>query len=135
VSEQEIKVTFPGGFRVDAEYKSFTVKTDQSVLSGGEGTALSPFDLFLVSLAACAGYYVLAFCRERGLPTEGAGLAMRTERNPDSKLIGKIVIDIQLPPEFPEKYKKAVVKAADSCTVKVHLMNPPAFEITAKKSS
>ena len=52
----EIKVTFPGGLRVDAEYKGFVVKTDQPLKQGGEGTAPAPFDLFLVSIAACAGF-------------------------------------------------------------------------------
>jgi putative redox protein len=61
----EIKVTFPGGLRVDAEYKGFVIKTDQPVKHGGSGTAPAPFDLFLASIAACAGFYVVAFCRER----------------------------------------------------------------------
>ncbi len=135
MSEQEIKVTFPGGFRVDAEYKGFTVKTDQPPHAGGDGTALSPFDLFLISIAACAGYYVLAFSRERGIPTGKAGVVMRMEKNLEAKMIGKIKIEINLPPEFPEKYKNAVIKAADSCTVKAHIMKPPAFEIAAKISS
>lgn len=31
--------------------------------------------------------------------------------------------------EFPEKYKTAVIKAADTCTVKKHLLAPPKVEI------
>ena len=132
--DQEIKVTFPGGLRVDAEYKGSIVRTDQPVHSGGEGTALSPFDLFLVSLATCAGFYTVAFCKEREIPTDKAGIVMRMEKDPGTKMIGKIVIEIYLPAEFPEKYKRAVVKAVDSCTVKAHMMRPPAFEIEAKIS-
>ena len=51
-------VTFPGGKRVDAEYGGFTVRTDQPPQSGGEGSAPQPFDLFLASIATCAGIYV-----------------------------------------------------------------------------
>lgn len=127
----EIKVTFPGGLRVDAEYQGFVVKTDQPVRSGGEGSALSPFDLFLVSLATCAGFYTVAFCREREIPTDKAGIVMRMEKDPGTKMIGKIIIEINLTAEFPEKYRRAVVKAVDSCTVKLHMMHPPAFEIVA----
>ncbi len=128
----EIKVTFPGGLRVDAEYKGFVVKTDQPVHQGGEGTASSPFDLFLISLATCAGFYTVAFCRERNIPTDRAGIVMRMEKNPDTKLIGKISIEIQLPSDFPERYKKAVIKAVDTCTVKAHLLKPPTIEIALK---
>ena len=130
--DREMKVSFPGGVRVDAEYKGFVIKTDQPAYQGGEGSEPAPFDLFLASLATCAGYYVLAFCNKREIPTEKAGVVMRTNRNPETKMIEKISIEIQLPPEFPEKYKKAVIKAVDSCAVKIHILNPPAFEVEAR---
>ncbi|MGB7297646.1 MAG: OsmC family protein [Candidatus Aminicenantales bacterium] len=130
----EIKVTFPGGLRVDSEYKGFVVKTDQPVYQGGEGTAPAPFDLFMVSIAACAGFYVVAFCQEREIPTDNAGVVMRMEKDPVSKLIGKITIEVQLPADFPEKYKRAVVKAVDTCTVKLNILKAPAFEIITKFS-
>ena len=131
----EIKVTFPGGLRVDAEYKGHVVKTDQPIHQGGEGTASSPFDLFLVSIAACAGFYALAFCKERDIPTEKAGVVMRMEKNPETKMIGKISIEIDLPAEFPERYKRAIIKAVDTCTVKAHLLKPPVIEIELKTSA
>jgi len=129
---REMRVTFPGGSRVDAEYKGFTIKTDQPVYAGGEGTAPAPFDLFLASIATCSAYYVLYFCQKRGIPTEKAGLVMTTERNPETKRIEKMVIEIQLPQEFPEKYKQAVIRAVDSCSVKEHIIKAPAFELKAK---
>ena len=131
----EIKVTFPGGLRVDAEYKGHVVKTDQPVHQGGDGTAPGPFDLFLVSLATCAGFYTVAFCRERGIPTEKAGVIMRLEKNPETKMIGRISIEIDLPAEFPERYQKAIIRAVDTCTVKAHIMKPPVIEIELKTSA
>ncbi len=130
--DREMKISFPGGLRVDAEYKGFVIKTDQPVYSGGDGSAPAPFDLFLASIATCAGYYVLAFCNKREIPTEKAAVVMKTRRNPETKRIEKISIEIQLSPEFPEKYKKAVIKAVDSCSVKAHILNPPVFEVEAK---
>jgi ribosomal protein S12 methylthiotransferase accessory factor len=131
MSEHGIQVTLPGGSRVDAQYRGFTISTDQPVHDGGTNTAPAPFDLFLGSLATCAGYYVLAFCRERQIPTAGITLSMTMERPQGAKLIAKIGIAIHLPAGFPDKYRTAVIKAADACAVKAHMMNPPAFEITA----
>ena len=130
--DREMKISFPGGLRVDAEYKGFVIKTDQPVYSGGDGSAPAPFDLFLASIATCAGYYVLAFCNKREIPTEKAAVVMKTKRNPETKRIEKISIEIRLSPEFPEKYKKAVIKAVDSCSVTAHILNPPVFEVEAK---
>lgn len=131
MTQPVIEVSFPGGVRVDAAFKGFTVKTDQPVKEGGEGTAPAPFDLFLFSLATCAGYYVVSFCSERKIPTEGLSLTMTWDVNREIHLIAKIRIAITLPAGFPEKYKAAVIRAADLCTVKRHMLNPPAFEITA----
>lgn len=130
--DREMKISFPGGLRVDAEYKGFVIKTDQPMYSGGDGSAPAPFDLFLASIATCAGIYVLFFCQRREIPTEKAAVVMKTRRNPETKRIEKISIEIQLPPEFPEKYKKAVIKAVDSCSVTEHILDPPVFEVEAK---
>lgn len=129
MNPKDLKVVFGENYRVDVEYKGFTVKTDQPVRDGGDGTAPSPFDYFLVSLAACAGYYALAFCKERKLATEGLSVSMATERGEASKMIDKVTVTLGLPAGFPEKYRFAIVKAVDHCTVKAHIQRAPQFEI------
>jgi len=134
LNKMEITVDFPGGFRVDAHFGSFTVQSDQPKAGGGESVAPTPFELFLASLATCAGYYVLGFCRMRGIPMEGIRLIQKVERDPATRMARKVQLDIQLPPDFPEQYTSAVMRAAESCLVKKHLEQPPAFEIRASVS-
>ncbi len=129
---EDIKITFPGGKRVDAEYKGFLMKTDQPVYAGGEGTAPQPFDLFLGSIATCAGFYVLAFCQNRGYRMDQASVTMLMFKNEKKKMIDKISLEIQLPPEFPDKYTKAIIKSVDKCAVKTHMVDAPAFEYVVK---
>ena len=125
----DMVVAFPGGKKVEAQYKGFTVKTDQPVQAGGEGSAPSPFDLFLCSIGTCAGIYVLNFCQERNIPTDGSNLGLSLQRDPETKMIKKVAIEINLPPGFPEKYSQAVKNAAELCPVKKHIANAPAFDI------
>ena len=127
----DMMITFPGGKKVDVEYKGFVIKTDQPVYQGGDGTAPAPFDLFMASIATCAGYYVLAFCQRRDLSHEGLSVVMKKERNPETKRIDKIIIHIHLPADFPEKYKTAVIKSVNSCSVKIHMQRPPEFDVQA----
>jgi putative redox protein len=127
----EIVVDFAGDKKINAEFKGFKLETDQSEKSGGGGTAPEPFDLFLASIATCAGYYVLDFCATRDILTGGLRLFLRTERDEEKKMLGKISIDIHLPDRFPEKYKTAVVRAAEACSVKKLMFAPPLFEIRA----
>ena len=122
-------ITFPGGARVDAEFGGFTVKTDQPPQGGGEGSAPTPFAMFLSSIGTCAGIYVLGFCKQRGLPTEGIRIVQQSERDPQTGLIGTIRLNIEVPPSFPEKYYDALIRAADQCAVKKHLEHPPTFDV------
>jgi ribosomal protein S12 methylthiotransferase accessory factor len=130
----QIEITFPGGDRVDAHFGGFTVPTDQPSPQGGRGSAPSPFALFLTSIATCAGIYVLRFCQERGLPTEGLRMQQRSISDPATGLIGRVELEIGLPPGFPERYRPAVIRAAELCAVKKHLEHPPSFQITAEIS-
>lgn len=131
----EMKVTFPDNLRVDAEYKGFTIHTDQPVTAGGDGSAPAPFDLFMASLGTCAGIFMLAFMRQRGIPTEGAGVTMTSELDRDRGMVGTIGFKLHLPAGFPEKYEQAVVRAVEQCTVKRHLHEPPAFEVTTVRTT
>ena len=120
-----MQITFGDGDRVDAVYKGKTIATDQ------EGPLPEPFELFLASIGTCTGYYVGKFCRSRDIPTDGIRLEMRRILYPDSKMIERIEIDVQLPENFPEKYRTAVVRAARQCTVTKHLDQPPVVEVEA----
>jgi putative redox protein len=125
----EMAITFPGGARVDATFGPHTVRTDQPARGGGDDSAPSPFQLFLASIGTCAGIYVLGFCRQRGLPTDGIRLTQRLRVDPATGMVAAIDIDIQVPPEFPEKYRDALVRSAEQCAVKKHLEAPPRFSV------
>jgi len=125
----EMEIRFPGGKKVEALFNDFTVTTDQPVADGGSGSAPSPFELFLASIGTCTGYYVLSFCQKNHIPTENMRLTASIQRNSGTHLVENIRIDIHVPREFPEKYKNAVVKAADACAVKRHLNKPPKIDI------
>jgi putative redox protein len=126
----EFVIDFPGGARVDAHFGPYTVKTDQPPAGGGEGSAPAPFSLFLASIGTCAGIYVLGFCRQRGLPTDGIRLVQTAERNPLTHMVDKVAIEIQVPPTFPEKYKDALIRSAEQCAVKKHIEKPPKFDVS-----
>lgn len=125
----EMTVSVPGGARVDAQFGPYTVQTDQPPHAGGEGSAPAPFALFLASIATCAGIYVLGFCRQRGLPTEGIRIVQHAEADPRTGMVAKLGLDIEVPPTFPERYHDALVRAASQCAVKKHIETPPAFEV------
>jgi putative redox protein len=127
----DMEITFPGGKKVNALWHGFEIATDQPTGGGGEGSAPAPFDLFLASLGTCAGIFVLGFIQSRGLSTEGLKIIQSMDWDAEAHLLKKVSFKIELPKDFPEKYKGAVIKAAEQCLVKRTLHAPPQFEITA----
>jgi ribosomal protein S12 methylthiotransferase accessory factor len=128
----EMIIDFPGGAKVDAHFDSFTVTTDQPPPSG-EASAPTPFELFLASLGTCAGIYVLGFCRKRGIPTEGIRIIQRNHENPETGMVEKVELEIQVPPSFPREYYGALIRAAELCKVKKTIEQPPQFEVVARE--
>lgn len=125
----EINVTFPGNLRVEANIGDFVIPTDQPVRSGGDNSAPSPFVLFASSIATCAGYFAVKFCRTRDLDTTGMKLSMKYDWDAEQKRYPKMSIELTLPEGFPEKYHSAILRAMDQCVVKQHILQPPEFEI------
>jgi putative redox protein len=126
----DMNIYFPGGKRVYADYGDYTIETDQPVRGGGDGSAPAPFDLFLASIGTCAGIFALGFMQQRGIDPAGSNIAMSMEYDPMKGLISKVHLELTLPPYFPDKYRAAIINAMNLCTVKKHLHEPPAFDIT-----
>ncbi|MEE4196740.1 MAG: OsmC family protein [Bacteroidales bacterium] len=124
-----MEIYFDGNKKVNARFNGQDIKTDQPMQGGGDGTAPAPFDLFLASIGTCAGIYVKGFCDQRGIPSENIKIIQKMNFNPLTRLIDKIDLEIQVPDDFPEKYKDAVINAANLCAVKRHMQEPPAFDV------
>jgi len=125
-----MEIRFPGGLAVAAEHKGHTILTDQPTRAGGDDRGPAPFDLFLASIGTCAGFYALAFCKQRGIDTTGLKLTLEPVRHPEEPRLSQIKLRIHLPEGFPEKYQSAIVRAADQCAVKRHIVDHPPELVT-----
>ncbi len=124
----QIIVTLPGGRRVDAQLGGHTLHTDQPKEAGGEDSQPSPFDVFLGSLGACAGIFVQGFCAKRNIPIDQIRIVERPAFGPDGTLTS-VDFELQLPATFPEKYRDAVVKVVEQCSVKRAIAAQPNFTV------
>jgi putative redox protein len=121
----EMIIDFPGGSRVDAHFRDHIIPTDQPPVD----SAPMPFEVFLASIGTCAGIYVLGFCKQRNLPTEGIRIVQRNHAAANG-MVEKIDLEIQVPPAFPAQYHDALVRSAELCKVKKTLEHPPSFNVT-----
>ena len=125
----DFEVGFPGGKRVDVSFDGFVVRTDQPAEGGGQGSAPAPFDVFLASIAACAGIYALGFCQARGLSTEGLRVEQEVIDDPATHLPAQVRLRVTPPVGFPERYRDALIRAVDGCKVKKTIARQPLFTV------
>jgi putative redox protein len=131
----KFEVSFPGGMKVNARYRAHTIETDQPIEAGGTDTALAPFDLFLGSIATCAGLYAMRFCQQRNIATRGLNVTLEPVRDEQSHHLSTVRIELMLPDGFPEKYRDAIVRAVDQCAVKRAIAEPPQFQIAVHETA
>lgn len=129
-----IEVSFPGGKRVDARIEDVLISIDQSKKNGGEGSAPEPFQLFLASIATCAGIYAWQFCQTRHLATEGMALRMVCEFDSSQKRFSTMTLILTPPKGFPEQYEESILRAMDQCAVKKHIVTPPTFAVKVERA-
>lgn len=125
----EIIVDLLAGQKLKASFGEHEVISDQSVTAGGNAEHPEPFDYFLASMPLCAAFYIRKFCEQREINTDGIRLTQNNENIGDEKYKKKFVINVELPTDFPTKYKKALLAAANTCTVKKVVQAMPDFEI------
>jgi putative redox protein len=130
-----MEITLENGKVVVAHYNGHVIRTDQPIDNGGANTAPAPFDLYLASIGTCAGIYVKSFCDRRNIPVNGIRIIQSVDFDMEKRVPSTIKLDIQLPADFPEKYRDAVINSADLCAVKRSIYNPPEFEITTSTVS
>jgi putative redox protein len=117
---KKIKVDFPGGKKVYASIGDHVVKTDQSVENGGTGAHAEPFDLFLCSMATCAGINASEFCARKKISTQGLALDVDCLRDEQLRLYNHFRIMVRLPQDFPEVHVADLVSTMQRCAVKRH---------------
>ncbi len=128
-TSSEILITLPGGRRVDAMVRGHIIHTDQPTDKGGNDAAPSPFELFLASLGACAGIFIQGFCAQRSLPTENIHVVERPHFDTHGHLT-RVELEVQLPTDFPEKYRAPLLRVVEQCSVKRTIAEQPPITVT-----
>jgi len=126
--KKQMTVTFPGGKRVDCQWGTFTVHTDQSERQGGEASAPTPFDLYFAAISTCAGISALEYLLQADLPTAALKVELSATFNPETRRYDRIRIMVTPPPGLDAAQRDALLRETSDCAVKRHILQPPEFE-------
>jgi putative redox protein len=122
-------VEYMGGMKLVAHHRGFDVVSDQPESGGGENTAMTPTEIFLASLAMCAGVFVLYFAKRHDIPLEGMKIEADWEMAENPRRVGKMEVRVRLPQPVNERHLAALQRAAEQCVVHETLRHAPEIKI------
>ena len=123
----EMTITFHDDRYMEGHYKDYTVRMGPSGKPWWEGPTPGAFDLFIMSIGLCTASVVWAFLDSRDISIVGTTLRLVTTLDEKVHMITHVATVLNMPAGFPEKYKDAVARAAESCAVKKHMQHSPKF--------
>jgi ribosomal protein S12 methylthiotransferase accessory factor len=124
----EFTVHLPGGRRAETTIRGHRLLTDQPLDNGGDDAAPTPYEFLLASVGTCVAVTLQGFAAKRALPVEGTTVK-QSMRYDDAGLLQAVDLEVTLPPDYPEKYREAALRAAGECSVKKAIAASPTFTV------
>ena len=124
----DIKVRCLSAKKFEMTTRGHKVLADQPVGNGGVDSAMTPPELFLSSLGACAAYYAAEYLRARGLPEEGLEIHVTGEKGDQPARIVSLQFEV-VAPGLNQRHRDGILRAVDACFLKHTLNKPPVMEV------
>jgi uncharacterized OsmC-like protein len=124
-----VRVTHLGGDRFELAVRQHRLLTDQPINDGGDDTAPTPVELFVLSMAACVAFYARRYIARHDLPTEGLHVEADYSMASHPTRVAAITLRIAVPVGVPFDKWEALEAVARHCTIHNTLELPPRVSI------
>lgn len=125
----DIKVSHVGGLEFLVQARSHGIICDQPAENGGQDAGMTPPELLLASLGACAGFYAVQYLKTRNLPEKGVEVRVFAEKLKQPGRLGNFRIHVACPAELTHEQSEGLMRAVHACTIHNTLMSQPKIEI------
>lgn len=118
------------GLQFIASSRGHQITIDQPAADGGFDEGMTPVEIFVSSLGACIGVYVVSFCERHQIPTEDLKIQLSWEKAPNPPVrLGSIKAQVSVPAEVSPEMLQTIHRVAESCLIHNTLMNTPDVQI------
>lgn len=122
-----VHVRYLVGKKFEMIARNHSVICDQPGENDGTDSAMTPPELFLSSVGACAAYYAEEYLRARGLPREELEVVVSGEIGDRPARIVSLQLDV-VAPGLNHRHRDGVLRAVDACLITNTLIAPPHIE-------
>lgn len=131
----EVTVEHLGGVQFEIKARQHRIACDQPAENGGFDEGMTPPELLLASLGACAGFYAAQYLKKHQLATDGTLVRVSAEKAANPPRMNNFRIQVEVPSELGDKHRQGIDDAVRHCLIHNTLLNPPKMTLEIKHSA
>jgi uncharacterized OsmC-like protein len=124
-----ITIERKAGKAFELKVRGHSLTIDMSKEEGGADEGMNPVELLASSLGACIAIMVQTYCDTHGYSDGDVAASLTLQIADDPKRVGNIVVDLELPKDFPEDKRSVVERLAELCPVHETLKQMPMVDL------
>jgi uncharacterized OsmC-like protein len=124
----ELTINYLGGHRFEAVAGHHRLTSDQPPENNGSDGGPTPPELFLFSLATCAGYYAAQYLNARALPSENLAVHISAHKGDRPARLTSISLNVSAP-GLNKHHRDGILRAVESCLISNTLIHPPTLDV------
>ena len=128
----QITVEHLGGVQFEIKARQHVVISDQPAENGGFDEGMTPPEMLLASLGACAGFYAAQYLKKRKLATEGTIVRVAADKAKDPARLENFCIALEIPGDLNQQDLDGVHLAVHDCLIHNTLLHPPRIAISVR---
>jgi len=121
----KIEIQHMGDVQFSIATRGHAIYSDQPEDNKGYDEAMTPPEIFLGALGACAAYYAVDYLKRNKLPFEGTHVTAHAEKAKNPARLGEITMHVTVPEGLSEEHRKGVHAAVEKCILHNTITHPP----------
>src|SRR5438128_367295 len=130
----ETYVEYIDGVRFEATTRGHHILSDQPVETGGADSGMTPPELLVSSLGACAGYYAAEYLRTRSLSSKGLRIHVEADKDSKPARLSAFRIHVEAP-AVEQRHQDGLLRAVKHCLIHNTLLQPPAIDVALETAT
>lgn len=125
----EVTIKHIGAVQFEISARSHRIYSDQPIENGGFDEGMTPPELMLASLGACAAYYAVDYLKHSQVPGEGVRVRTTAKKVPGPPRLDDICIELECPGIVEARHQKGVVDSVRKCLIHNTLLHVPKIRV------
>jgi putative redox protein len=121
----EVVIEHLGAVQFEIKARAHTIISDQPVESGGYDEGMTPPELLLASLGACAAFYAGEYLRKHNLASEGTRVRVLADKEKNPARLENFRVEVDVPVRLSDAHQKGIENAVHHCLIHNTLLHPP----------